>query len=134
MSSIKIDAERALGTGVKVTFGEPSAEHTIILRARAFCEIQRVTGKNPLTPDFWTNLGPLEQTAIVWAGTLHEKHGKTFEEFADSIYIRDLASVFVALGEIFLQSSVDSEKKTEPEAASVPETAASTGSPSSPEA
>lgn len=104
-------AEKAAATGVEVTFGDPPQSYVLKFDLFALMELDRVTGKNPLTAELWQDMRPASIAALIWAGTLHMRHGLTLEDVARRVSMIDLKTVGAKLTEAYTQAMPPAEEK-----------------------
>ena len=104
-------AAKAAAQGVPVTFGDPPETHILKFDLFAFMELDRVTGKNPLTSELWVDPRPSVIAALIWAATLHEGKGETVESLARKISMSDLKSVGEKLMLAYSQAMPPADEK-----------------------
>lgn len=103
--------------GIEIEFGQPKQKHRLVFTLGGFAKIERLTGKNMLNGEMFRDMSATSLAMLLWAGTLHEKSGTTWEDMADQITLSDLAVLPGQLQAAFEQASPpQAQKKTSPEA------------------
>lgn len=107
------NAEKAL-PGITIDLG--GEKKTLVLKFKAFCLLQKHTGKNPFKKEYWDNLGPIEIVELVWACLGGDSSGMTIDEITDKMSLDSIKDAMKTIGTLSQQATVPDEliqKKTE---------------------
>lgn len=106
-------AEKAFpSVRVKIGNKERNLKYTLY----AFCQLHKVTGKNPLDGSIFREMGPEEIAALAWAAILHEDPTLNMDELAKEILPYELPGITTAIAEAFRQANPEVDTKKNPPA------------------
>ena len=99
--------------GVSICLG--GKDYTLKLNLFAFMQLEKVTGKNALNGEIWSNINATNMAVLLWAALLHQDPALTVEAVAQQIDVKDLAKLPTLIQAAFEEAapSPDPEKKTE---------------------
>jgi len=99
-----------------IEFGNPKEKHVILFTLDSFMKIEKLTGKNMLTGELFTDTTATTMGLLIWAGLLHEKNGLTVENIAEKITLEDFKRLPSIIQKAFANvTPADEEKKTSPD-------------------
>ena len=94
-----------------IEFGEPKERHVVKFTLNSFMKIEKLTGKNMLTGELFTDTSATTMAILLWAGLLHEKNNMTVDELAEKMTLEDLKQLPSLIQRAFANASPSNDEK-----------------------